>query len=78
MATILLNPYLIVSTRTNTYHISQKGLQTFEKNIYQKVLKRTGVTREKNNLNEKLKRYITSIPVADEIRNTFWPKKGSE
>lgn len=36
MATILLNPYLIVSTRTNTYHISQKGLQTFEKKYISK------------------------------------------
>lgn len=34
METILLNPYLIVSARTNTYHISQKDLQTFLKNKY--------------------------------------------
>jgi hypothetical protein len=43
--------------------------------VCQKVLKRTGATREKNNLKEKLKRYTTSIHVALVTRNTFWPKK---
>lgn len=44
----------------------------------QKVLKRTGATREKNNLKEKLKRYTTSIHVAHVTRIHFGPKNHNE
>lgn len=44
----------------------------------QKVLKRTGATREKNNLKEKLKRYTTTIHVAHVTRIHFGPKNHNE
>ena len=56
-------------------HLSHKSKGSTNLKINQKGLQSTGVTRGKNKLNEKLKRYIPIIPVPHVIRYGFWTKK---